>query len=377
MLRLMRVGLFDLKIIIFGYSKLFYMKLQPLYKLKYIEILIHVIFWGVFFFFPFIFTQQNKGTIDWNDFLRHSIVPTAFILIFYLNYLLFIPYLLFKEKKWLFFVLNMLAIGIMTFVLRALNELYFPLPPNMPEPPKTVLYLRDAVSLVFAVGLSVAVRVSSQWRKVEAARQEAEKRKTEAELKNLRNQLNPHFLLNTLNNIYALTAFDTERAQQAIQDLSKLLRYVLYDNQQMYVPLCKEVDFIKNYIELMRIRIAGTVNLRVRFLIDPDSQTPIAPLLFISLIENAFKHGISPVNESYIYISIEETENKITCSIMNSYYPKKATDKSGSGIGLQQVKQRLEIMYPGQYEWDSGVLDGGKGYQSVLTIYLKKHEQTN
>ena len=91
------------------------------------------------------------------------------------------------------------------------------------------------------------------------------KSRTEAELKNLRNQLNPHFLLNTLNNIYALTAFDTEKAQQAIQELSKLLRYVLYDNQETFVPLTKEVEFIQNYIELMRIRVSSAVKINTNF----------------------------------------------------------------------------------------------------------------
>lgn len=118
-------------------------------------------------------------------------------------------------------------------------------------------FVRDILSLIFTIGLSAAIRMSARWGQAEAARREAEKSRTEAELKNLRNQLNPHFLLNTLNNIYALIAFDSDKAQQAVQELSKLLRYVLYDNQQNYVPLCKEVDFIRNYIELMRIRHFG------------------------------------------------------------------------------------------------------------------------
>lgn len=108
------------------------------------------------------------------------------------------------------------------------------------------------------------------------------KSRTEAELKNLRNQLNPHFLLNTLNNIYALIAFDTDKAQTAVQELSRLLRHVLYDNQQNFVTLGKEMDFIKNYIALMRIRLSSNVTVETRFDIRPDSPTEIAPLIFIS-----------------------------------------------------------------------------------------------
>lgn len=347
------------------------MERKVFFNRRYLELLIHVTCWGLLLFFPFIVIQQNNGRVNWNTFLHHSIVPMSLMLVFYLNYLVYIPCLLFRERKKQFFLFNILTILVLSVLLRYLNELCFPIPPEAPAPPKALFYLRDAMSLVFAAGLSVAFRMSAQWRKVEAARQEAEKRKTEAELKNLRNQLNPHFLLNTLNNIYALTAFDAEKAQEAIQELSRLLRYVLYDNQQMFVPLSKEVDFIRNYIALMRIRMASHVVLETHFKVLPDRGTLIAPLLFISLIENAFKHGVSPVQNSYICISIEEDSEKIRCCITNSYYPKTATDKSGSGIGLQQVRQRLDIMYPGQYEWQSGLLPDGKYYQSVLTVNLK------
>ena len=195
--------------------------------------------------------------------------------------------------------------------------------------------------MIFTVGLSVAIRMSLRWSATELERREAVKSRTEAELKNLRNQLNPHFLLNTLNNIYALTAFDTEKAQQAIQELSKLLRYVLYDNQETFVPLTKEVEFIQNYIELMRIRVSSAVKINTNFQIRPDSQSPVAPLLFISLIENAFKHGISPTEPSFIDITLTEKDDEIHCVIRNSNYPKNAMDKSGSGIGLEQVRKRL------------------------------------
>ena len=194
----------------------------------------------------------------------------------------------------------------------------------------------------------------------------------EAELKNLRNQLNPHFLLNTLNNIYALIAFDSDKAQQAVQELSKLLRYVLYDNQQTYVPLCKEVDFIRNYIELMRIRLSANVQMITKFDIQPDSQTLIAPLIFISLIENAFKHGISPTESSFISIHLSENDKEVICEIRNSNHPKTVEDKSGSGVGLEQVSRRLEILYPGAYTWSKGISKDEKVYESKLSIKIRE-----
>ncbi len=194
--------------------------------------------------------------------------------------------------------------------------------------------------------------------------------RTEAELKNLRNQLNLHFLLNTLNNIYALIAFDADKAQTAVQELSRLLRHVLYDNQQNFVTLDKEMDFIRNYIELMRIRLSANVHVETKIDVRPDSRTEIAPLIFISLIENAFKHGISPTEPSFIRIHFSESPGEIHCEITNSYHPKSVADKSGSGIGLEQVRKRLELTYPDRYDWQQGVSEDMKEYKSILIIKI-------
>ena len=153
-----------------------------------------------------------------------------------------------------------------------------------------------------------------------------------------------------------------------MQELSRLLRYVLYENQQKTVTLDKEMDFIRNYIELMRIRLAANVSVETCFDIRPDSRTEIAPLIFISLIENAFKHGISPTEPSFIRIHFSESPGKICCNIQNSYHPKTQTDKSGSGIGLEQVQKRLDLSYPGRYSWKQGVSPDKKEYYSQLTI---------
>lgn len=201
---------------------------------------------------------------------------------------------------------------------------------------------------------------------------EAERQKTEAELKNLKNQLNPHFLLNTLNNIYALIAFNSDKAQEAVQELSKLLRHVLYDNQQTFVPLEKELDFIRNYVALMRIRLPQQVEVSVNLEADSGGALQIAPLIFISLIENAFKHGISPTADSFISISIfGHTDGTVRCEILNSNHPKSGQDKSGSGVGLEQVSKRLELIYPGHYEWIKGISENGQVYSSILTIQTK------
>ena len=337
-----------------------------------LEILIHIISWGIVFGFPFFFIDRTGDSINWHAYLRHSAVPLSFVTVFYLNYFLLVPHLLFREQKNKYIIYNILLVCLIGLLLHIWQSLNAPAPtlkkPHMP--PGWIFFVRDILSLIFTIGLSAAIRMSARWGQAEAARREAEKSRTEAELKNLRNQLNPHFLLNTLNNIYALIAFDSNKAQQAVQELSKLLRYVLYDNQQNFVTLDKEMDFIRNYIELMRIRLSANVRVETKIDVRPDSRTEIAPLIFISLIENAFKHGISPTEPSFIRIHFSESPGEIHCEITNSYHPKSVADKSGSGIGLEQVRKRLELTYPGHYDWQQGVSEDMKEYKSILIIKI-------
>lgn len=347
---------------------------------RIIEALIHIIGWGIVFAFPFVMMTRSGFTITWVEYLRHgSVVPLSFLIVFYGNYCFLIPRYLFEGRIRQYLLLNVLLIVCVTAGVHFWQEYAFHAYAKVEDegrrhmgPPKWIFIMRDFFSMILTVGLSAAIRLSGRWVQVEAARREAEKSRTEAELKNLRNQLNPHFLLNTLNNIYALIAFDTDKAQQAVQELSKLLRYVLYDNQQTYVPLGKETDFIRNYIELMHIRLSSNVQMTTQIDILPDSRTLIAPLIFISLIENAFKHGISPTERSFIHIHLAENETEVICEISNSNHPKNIMDKSGSGIGLEQVNRRLEILYPGQYTWQKGISEDGKEYRSRLSIRVRE-----
>jgi LytS/YehU family sensor histidine kinase len=208
---------------------------------------------------------------------------------------------------------------------------------------------RDILTLCTVAILSVTIKMTAQWYTTEVKRQEEEKKRTEAELTNLRQQLNPHFLFNTLNNIYALIGISPDKAQEAMLEFSKLLRYVLYDNTENYVSLERELNFVENYVELMRLRLSPNVDLKMNIQVTVTGKQ-IAPLLFISLIENAFKHGISPEKPSYVHIDIRNVENeKLHCVINNSYFPKDETDRSGSGIGLENLHRRLEILYPEKY----------------------------
>ena len=335
--------------------------------------LIHIAAWAILFGLPFFFTGRESQTVTVLSYVRSMIVPLSFMLVFYANYFVLIDHFLFAKRPWKFLLCNVVLIAASMGAVHLMFEL-LPHPEwEHPRPERewqeTVgFFMVNAMLYMLVAGLSVAIKMTGSWYEMESSRRELEKSRAEAELQNLKSQLNPHFLFNTLNNIYALIAFDTDKAQTAVQELSRLLRHVLYDNQQNFVTLGKEMDFIKNYIALMRIRLSSNVTVETRFDIRPDSPTEIAPLIFISLIENAFKHGISPTEPSFIRIHFSESPGEIHCEITNSYHPKSVADKSGSGIGLEQVRKRLELTYPGRYEWKHGISEDGKEYKSVLTI---------
>ena len=343
-------------------------------KQRPLEILIHTISWLLIFILPLIVTNRDSS-INWEQYMRQSFIPLCCFITFYINYLVLVPRYLFTKKYIWFFGCNFLLIVAMTGVLHFGNHLFYQhafrgFIHRMPPPPRWPFISRDFVMFLFIIGLSTAIRVSLRWRETEEKLVETEREKTDAELKNLKNQLNPHFLLNTLNNIYALIVFNADKAQEAVQELSKMLRYVLYEDLSNFVSLKKELEFLNNYIALMRIRQSQETEISVNLSTEDESLT-ISPLLLISLIENAFKHGISPTEKSFISISVQgHRDGKITCEIMNSNFPKNNMDKSGSGIGLEQVKKRLELAYPSKYEWEKGV-SANNTYVSTLTIYTK------
>ncbi len=346
-------------------------------KSKYRYLVLHLLCWSVVIIIPMFFhSSSDEWMVVWNRYVRWLGNPLAYILVFYLNYLWVVPLFLFKKKDWrLFLLINLFVLvgGVLLMdVWHWCAVQYLPEIGNNASrrPPfvKFPRYFWSVLTLILIVALAVAVRMIQRWHHIEEARQEAEAARAEAELSNLRNQLNPHFLLNTLNNIYALIAFDQDKAQMAVGELSKLLRYVLYENQQDFVPLCKEADFMRNYIELMKIRVTDHVKIDTNINIQPNDSTPVAPLIFISLIENAFKHGISPQGAGEIKVDLSQSDGNITCEIHNTCYPKRENDKSGSGIGLEQVSRRLELIYPDRYTWEKGTTPDGKHYYSIITI---------
>ena len=335
--------------------------------------IIHAAAWGILLGLPFFFTGKEQQEMNLLNYVRSVIVPLSFMLVFYINYFLLVERYLFTKHLWKYLLSNILLIAIAMGSVHLLFEL-LPHPADAPHPrPEREcqevigFFVVNAMLYLLVAGLSVAIKMTGSWYEMESSRRELEKSRAEAELQNLKSQLNPHFLFNTLNNIYSLIAFSPEKAQEAVHDLSRLLRYVLYESSQPTVLLEKELDFIRNYVELMRIRLPENVELTTR-ITATHPNTPVAPLLFISLIENAFKHGVSHNKPSFIHLDIHQEGERIVCSIRNSYFPKdNGQDRSGSGIGLQNLCRRLELLYPSRHIFTYGQ----KGNEYVCLLELQ------
>lgn len=332
---------------------------------KRLEILIHIAIWIVIILLPLMFMNHGRG-MSVSQFMLTTTVPLTFMAVFYIDYLWLTPRYFVTGHRTQFFVINTFIVILLGIALHLWMSLsHDMLGHNHREPPLilTVAFvIRDIVNLVIAAAIATLLHLALQWQTAEEARKEAE-------LSNLRSQINPHFLLNTLNNIYALTAINTQKAQEAIQDLSKMLRHILYDYQRSEIELRDEVEFLKNYIRLMKLRQGPSVEVNTSFHITNEQQK-VAPMIFISLVENAFKHGVRPAVPCTINITIQANDKQIVCDIVNSNHPKTSTDRSGHGVGLELVRRRLELAYKGRYEWTHGVNDNQKMYHSTITIKL-------
>lgn len=353
------------------------MNMKNMYKYRHqraLQVLIHLIAWMLVFALPFlVFTRDNEVAFDlklWH----HCIVFVSLLVVFYLNYVVLTERYLFQKRLPRFFLYNValvVVLGVLIHYWREMGPQLFPESPLRPRPERSVLLLllRDIFPLILVTGLSVAVKATTKWYNLEAQHREEAQRRTQAELQNLRQQINPHFLFNTLNNIYALIAISPEKAQTAVHDLSKLLRYALYENESDTVSVAQEAAFITRYVDLMRIRLTeeATVTLDVETVI--DSPLLIAPMLLITLVENAFKHGLSPNKPSFITLSLRlEGEGVLSFKVSNSHYPKDTNDRSGSGIGLDNLRRRLDLLYPGRYTFTQRV-EGGS-YLTELVLHL-------
>ncbi len=350
--------------------------MKRLESYKKFEYLFHVLCWMIVFI-PHIFVMPKHEQMDARYIIMWCVLPMNMYVMFYLNYLFLVPMYLMKKKSFLFSIINIPLLFLLAYgrhllfvgFHNAYPDLFFRRPVSVGA---DSAILHNISPLMITIIMAILLHMSIRWYHAEKARNLAELQRKDAELKSLRSQINPHFLLNTLNGIYALIEFDKREAQQAVASLAVLLRQMLYGNNKDKVNLREEVLFISNYVDLMRIRLADNVKVEVNVSIPDQMGVYVAPMIFMSLVENAFKHGVSTTEPSYIGIDIHADEDKMECEVSNSNYPKTDSDGSEHGIGLKQLRERLDILYPNKYHWEQDLIKEKNIYNSKLTIYDTK-----
>ena len=226
---------------------------------------------------------------------------------------------------------------------------------------------------LFMMGANIGIKFIFMSIQTDQRMEALEKHSLQAEMDYLKYQINPHFFMNTLNNIHALIDIDTEAAKDTVIELSKMMRYVLYDSENAATNLVNEMRFIENYIALMRIRYTDNVDVRFTVHDTAHPTVKVPPLLFIVLVENAFKHGVSYNKPSYVYIDLWCDEKHVSCQVQNSNHEQPAIsnqDKKSSGMGLENIRKRLDLLFGNEYHL---LIDDSneEQYSVKLTIPIK------
>ncbi len=346
--------------------------------------MIHVLVWAVFGLAIFYYQPVNSDfEIPYQFWIKQTAALSLLVIAFYLNSTILVPRLLLKYHFVYYFLIIIAIVLAIVFAQRWLDRAYNSFQfrnqksamelsrHRIPFPPSgrrialggTILTLTITA---FVVGISTAITGIQKLQKDNQERKELEKDKVTSELSFLKAQIHPHFFFNTLNNIYVLTTVDPTLAGDAIHRLSKMMRYLLYDTQQGDNMLSQEIAFIKNYISLMKLRLTDVVKINIDAPANLQDM-PLAPMIFLPFVENAFKHGISATRQSYINITIFQ-KDKVLDLIVNNSIMKDNVDSLdiNSGIGLANTRRRLDLLYPGKYKLDISE----RNIASEYTIHL-------
>jgi sensor histidine kinase YesM len=318
------------------------------------RILIHVGTWMLLFLFPYLLSQGEN--IVFARLAKTNWVPLSFyIILFYSNYNWLLENYLFQKKNAHYFIINTILIAIVVVVYYQLREFFDSITPisvtNPYKPPASLFIYKDIISMTLPVFAAYTLSTSERWKKKEAETLRREKEILNSELQHLRYQLQPHFFFNSLNTVYALIDKSPVMAQETVHHLAGLMRYLLNEGNTGKVNLNKEIDFMKRYIGLMKLRINEQTKIQVNFQ-DMSESYQVAPLLFISLIENAFKHGVSSKNESELFFSLSVENKIIRFFAQNTSYYRTSSESNSSGIGLINLQKRLELYYPQKHTFE-------------------------
>jgi two-component system LytT family sensor kinase len=325
---------------------------------RYVSLLSHLLGWGLLGYLLF-FSQSFNSEIHLPDlfWIRQGIFFGLMVGTFYLNSQLLVPrFLLSGQTGRYLLVLAGIVISIL-FILWCIEN-WFNLPilvhrafhPDGKGQPKFYGWIQPAVfTILLVLGISTSMALLQKWQTDTNLRLALEQAKTTSELSFLKAQINPHFFFNTLNNIYALTLLDVETAREALHRLSRMMRYVLYDTQAGTTLLSKELSFVGDYIQLMQLRLTDKVTVTLNSP-NPLHDQPIAPMLLLPFVENAFKHGVSALQPSWITITLQQQQNKLLLDVRNTRFAEKTPSlEAGNGIGLTNTRRRLDLLYPDQY----------------------------
>lgn len=291
----------------------------------------------------FIMTNTPFLIITWL-----LLVPGAFLL-YMLNLYWLIPWQQKKKRK--FWVYLAAVLPLVIFLQTVLIALCISTLSPSNEAPVTLLGI---FAPVFALGISWLVYRKNEEQLVELLQLRRELGRTTTDLRFLRSQINPHFLFNALNTLYGTSLQEkAERTGEGIQKLGDMMRFMLHENQQDKIGLAREIDYLKDYLHLQKLRLEESDQISVEVNIDEEHcQHSIAPMLLIPFVENAFKHGISLQKRSWVNIALRCDKNSLHFDIYNSIHRKNRDDpeRENPGIGLENVRQRLHLLYPGKHE---------------------------
>lgn len=313
----------------------------------------HLIFWLIYILFWSMLLPSEISW--WRDVQNATIFIFFHILVSYFNNYFLIEWFLFRRKYLSYLVSLSLSVLLVCFPLSVASYMYIPLTEASRKDIWTFeFFTYNFLLIIFTVLLTTSIKLFRNWYLKEQTNKELQKLNIESELRFLKSQINPHFLFNNLNNLYALTLKQSELAPDAVLKLSNILRFGLYESQKQKVSIEDDIQFVRDYIELEKLRLGD----RTDIILDVHGSTfglLIEPFLFINFIENAFKHGANPtLGKSKIQIDyiIDSERNMLTFSISNTK-PQvlNELDKSKvGGIGLKNVQTRLNILYPNRHE---------------------------
>ncbi|HEY4148113.1 MAG TPA: sensor histidine kinase [Chitinophagaceae bacterium] len=359
---------------------------------KILQVIIHIAVWTGFLLLPFVSfsgSRETPFTPERKIQYLYFITNCCLVGFYYLHSLVLIPRLLAHRKIFLY-ILSIL--GLMTFFI-FLPYLYFHfvefpaprfngslsqggnLPPRPPRPNSHRSFLSrhffpftgTLFLFLLILVISGGIKVINQWFRTERRNEEIEREQAVTELALLKSQINPHFFFNTLNNIYSLAVTNSQGTAPAIMKLSSIMRYVLDDSRNNYVPLGKEIQFVENYIALQKDRLTDKVVLH--FSSEGDiSDKQIAPLLLIAFVENAFKYGVSTHQPSVITIALKVTDTHLNFVVTNQKFMAGMAGLSNTGIGLRNTKRRLELLYPERHSLH--IDDDNNAFHVHLTLDL-------